>query len=67
MIEALAETQQMLAEQATIEKTKKKNNKRKRSEVLENGKENGYIKNGEADDALLQKKKKKKSKVAINA
>jgi len=38
MMEALAETQQMLAEQATIEKTKKKNKKRKRSEVFENDK-----------------------------
>jgi nucleolar protein 56 len=63
MIEALEKTQQMLTEQATIEKTKeekKKNNKRKRSEVLENNKENEHTGNNEANISK-QKKKNKKS------
>ncbi|EZA47226.1 Nucleolar protein [Ooceraea biroi] len=58
MREALEETRQMLAEQAAV---KKKSDKRKRSDVLENGlkKENGHAVNGEADTSLPKKKKKK--------
>jgi len=64
MREALEETANMLAAQEK-EATKKKKNDRKRkreSEILENGQENGHIENGEIDTSLQKKKKKKKSK-----
>ncbi|XP_024873933.1 nucleolar protein 56-like [Temnothorax curvispinosus] len=58
MKEALIETEIMLA---ALEK-KKKDKKRKR-QSLENGQENGHVENGEVDTSLQKKKKKKKSKV----
>lgn len=64
MREALEETANMLAAQEK-EAIKKKKNDRKRkreSEILENGQENGHVENGEIDTSLQKKKKKKKSK-----
>ncbi|KMQ97108.1 nucleolar protein 56 [Lasius niger] len=67
MREALEETAHMLAAMEKEKKEKKKKNKKKRSEVLENGQENGHIENGEAEvDMSIQKKKKKKSKHIAN-
>ncbi|XP_029678861.1 nucleolar protein 56 [Formica exsecta] len=60
MREALEETAHMLA---TMEKERKEKKKKRKSQVLENGQENGHVENGEVEvNTSLRKKKKKRSK-----
>ena len=64
MKEALEEVAQVAANIEEESPKKKKKDKKRKSEVLENGKENGFSENGVANETEepVKKKKKKKSK-----
>lgn len=61
MKEALRETADMLIAQEKEAEKKKKHDRKRKRDMLENGQENGHIENGE-ENTSQKKKKKKKSK-----